>query len=625
MKLATRLKRLTAGALAIVALAAGGLFIAPYFVSDQEARIAAMRALRSATGVEPQIAGSVSFTLLPVPAVLIEEVRLDDGKRPAFLADALRANVRLLPLLYGRVEIASLTFERPHLTVNVADGGALVVGLPLRPAGAQEKTDPPEIRFVDGTVHFKNGNSDRTEPLSDVDAALAWSGSGVTATGSFRWREQTASVSLSVNDLAMLERGNRSGFRLRLEADGAKFGFDGGIAYRNGIQADGVIAAEAESLRSVISHLAPAPPVTRGGFGPFKLKAQAAVAANSLALSGLTIEIDGNRAEGGLTLKQAGQGTVVQATLASDSADFTPYSGGFAMTGEDGSDWSREPIDLAGIEAFDLDVRFSAARVVVRKTVLSRVAATATIRNGALTVSVGDSQFHGGVLRGRAMLGRDTNGDTSVKIDGNVANFDLAPGFSALTNIQRLEGKGTLALALEGRGPHMHAITRGLTGTATLTAAGGALTGINIERVLRRLERNPLSGATDFTGGRTAFDRLNAKLRVTDGTARVEDAQVESAQVQVRLSGEASVVYRDLDLRGTAVLMRPGSAANSAQPFELGFLVRGPWDRPYLMPDPAALIRRSGAVAPFYEAPRRLVHHRNIGGSELAGAESAAE
>jgi hypothetical protein len=108
----------------------------------------------------------------------------------------------------------------------------------------------------------------------------------------------------------------------------------------------------------------------------------------------------------------------------------------------------------------------------------------------------------------------------------------------------------------------MHALTRALSGTATLTSAGGAIAGVNVEQVLRRLERNPLSGIKNPGGGRTAFDNLSAKLRVTNGTARVEEAQVESPQVRLNLSGEASVVYRDFNLRGTAML-RPGNAANS--------------------------------------------------------------
>jgi AsmA protein len=428
-----------------------------------------------------------------------------------------------------------------------------------------------------------------------------------------------------VNDLNALERGDRSAFRVRLDSDVAKFGFDGGIAYRNGVQAEGVIAAEADSLRAAIMQLAARPPFTRGGFGPFKLKAQAAFASNSLSLKGLTVELDGNRADGGLTLKQAANSTVVQATLASDSTDFTPYSGGFAMTDADGRDWSREPIDLSGLDGFDLDVRFSAARVQIRKTELSRVAATATIRNGAVTVSVGDAQFHGGALKGRVLLGPATNGEPQVKIEGSIANFNLAPGFSALANLQRLEGKGTLALAIESSGTNMQDITRDLAGTVTLAAAGGAIVGINVEQVLGRIEKNPLSGSPDFAGGRTVFDRLNAKLRVTDGTARVEEAEVESPQMRVKLSGEASVVHRDFDLRGTAKLVRPGVAANAAQPFELPFLVRGQWDRPYLMPDPAALIRRSGNLEPVQATQRRFAARFSKVAESRSGADAPAD
>jgi AsmA protein len=598
VNLAIYLRRLSFAALALLLLAAGGLFVAPYFVSDQEARLAAMRALRAATGVEPQIAGTMRFTLLPVPAVHIYEVQLDNGQSPVFRADSLRANLQLLPLLYGRVEIASLAFENAHLTIDAADA-AIGASLPLRRTDGQNAGEVPEIRFVNGTVYFKDGAADYIEPLANVDAALARSGAGVTATGSFRWRGQPMTMSLSVNNIGVLAKGERSGIRIRLESDTAKLGFEGGIAYRNGIQADGAIAAEADSLRAAILQFAGTTRLTRGGFGPFKLKAHAAVAANSLSLSKLSVELDGNRADGGVTIKRDGARTVAQATLASDSADFTPYSSGFSMVDDDGADWSREPIDFSGLEATDLDVRFSASRIVVRKTELTRVAAIASIRSGELTVSVGEAQFHGGVLRGQALFGHDPGGDPHIRIEGNVADFNLAPGFAALANIQGLEGKGTLALALEGSGPHMHALMRALSGTATLTSAGGAIAGVNVEQVLRRLERNPLSGIKNPGGGRTAFDNLSAKLRVTNGTARVEEAQVESPQVRLNLSGEASVVYRDFNLRGTAML-RPGDAANPASLFEVPFLVRGPWNNPYLMPDPLPLIRRSGGTGSAY-------------------------
>lgn len=618
MSVATRLKGTAIGALGLLAVVAGGLVAVPHFVSEQEARLAAIRALRNATGIEPQIDGPVSLTLLPRPAVRLENVRLDDGVRPVFTAAALRATAQLLPLLSGKVQIASLLFEQPRLAVEVARDGTLRVGMPLRPHAANESPTQPEIQFVDGIVNFLASEADKIEPLYAVDAALAWSGAGVTATGSFVWRAAPATISLTIADTTAFTRGERSGFRLRLDTEPMKIGFDGGLAYRNGIQADGSLAAEAKSLRSALSLLSFAP-LTRGGFGPFKLKAQAALTGNSLALTGLSVELDGNRAEGGLTAKYDAGRSIVQATLASETMDFTPYSGGFAVTGDDGRDWSRESIDLGALDNFDLDVRLSSGRVVVRKTQLSRVAAAATLRNGRVTLTIGDAQFHGGTLRGRAALGPRTDGKPEVKVEATISNFDLAPGLNELASIQRLEGKGVLTLALEGTGTHVHAITRGLSGTITLAAKDGAISGINVEQVLRRLERKPLSGAPDFQGGRTAFEKLTARLRIVDGTAKVEEAQVESPLVRVSLAGEASVVHRDFDLKGTATLVRSAAPANAPSPaFDLPFLVLGPWERPFLLPDPTALIQRSGAAAPLLDAARKQAEREKKAAREAA-------
>jgi AsmA protein len=150
----------------------------------------------------------------------------------------------------------------------------------------------------------------------------------------------------------------------------------------------------------------------------------------------------------------------------------------------------------------------------------------------------------------------------------------------------------------------MHAITNGLAGKVTLAAKDGALNGINVEQALRRLERRPLSGAADVVGGRTPFDRLSAKFHVADGKARVEEAQMDSSLVRVRLAGETSIAHRDYDLRGVATLVRSGGAGKAAEPFDLPFVLLGAWDRPFLLPDPTALIQRSDAAAPLLDAMR---------------------
>jgi AsmA protein len=168
--------------------------------------------------------------------------------------------------------------------------------------------------------------------------------------------------------------------------------------------------------------------------------------------------------------------------------------------------------------------------------------------------------------------------------------------------VRRLEGKGNLALAIEASGASVLALTRTMNGQANLTAHHGALAGLNLEQLLRRLERRPLSGAGDFRSGRTPFDKLNVALKIAQGTATVQDVRMEGSAVKLAVGGSASIPARDLDLKGTATLVSANASDTAA--FELPFVVQGRWEDPIMLPDAQILIRRSGAAAPLLDAVR---------------------
>jgi AsmA protein len=170
-----------------------------------------------------------------------------------------------------------------------------------------------------------------------------------------------------------------------------------------------------------------------------------------------------------------------------------------------------------------------------------------------------------------------------------------------LFGLKRIEGKGSMTVSLEGTGASVYALTRTLDGEATLTGTKGALTGLNVEQLLRRLERRPLSGGSEFRSGRTPFDTLAVRMKITQGNVTVEDVNLGGPAVRLALTGEASIPARDLDLKGVATLV---STTASAKPFELPFAVQGAWDDPLLVPDAQILIQRSGAAAPLLEALR---------------------
>jgi AsmA protein len=616
------MQRLIVGALVVAAILAGGLALLPSLLPEDEVRRAVTRALLDATGAEPRISGDVRLSLFPRPVIRLDGIRLDDGRR-GITSGSLSAAVRLAPLVTGSIEIGALTFERPRLTLELAPDGIRIAGLPLSPSPPSVARDnAPELRIVDGIVELRTA-AGRVRTLTGVNASLAWAGAGLTASGTFDLDRLAVAATFVLADLGALRKGERSALRLRLDAENQRYTFEGGLAFRNGPQLEGALVADGRSLRAALASLGLEAP-GRNGLGAYSLKTRVAFTPGSLALSALTVEVDGNLAEGGVTLKQEGGRAVVQGTLASELIDLTRYTA--SKPPRETLGWLREPINSAALRAVDLDLRLSARRVLIEKSELSTAALTLTLKSGRLAVALGEAQLFGGALRGSLALVPGPAGGANVKIDASLTDFNLDQALLALGGPRRLEGTGVLTLALHGTGANPEAVADDLAGTADLVISGGAITGINVEQVLRRLDRKPLSGFGDLRGGRTPFDRFVAKLRVADGNAALDEIQIESPLIQVSLTGSASFTRREFDLRGTAALVRPTALAAATAPraFELPFLLRGPWDSPLLLPDADALISRSGAAQPLFDAVRPRGAVRSVIES-LTGPRPAAD
>jgi len=586
-----RIQRLVLCAVVVLALLAAGLLSVPYFVADLDIQAALSQSLASLTGDTPQIEGKARLSLLPRPVIRVGSIRFA-ATEAAFSADSLTATVRLLPLILGRIEIGALVVERPQLRLEIDQEGVRIVGFPLHLV-AGNGGRRPDIRIVDGVAELQ-GASGQRERLTALNGVVSPSDE-FGAWMSFRWREVPVSATLLIADPAALADGGRSQFRARLDAEPLRLAFDGGLAFRKGFQAEGALSAEANSARAALLWAQIEPP-TQGGFGPFSLRAQAALTPAGLSLSPITLDLDGNRTQGALTLSRDGSRTLVQGTLASESVDFSPYAEAFSIKEPDGRAWSEARLDVKALRSLDLDLRLSAGKILFNRTELERVAVGAALRGGRFSVSVGDAQVFGGALRGAATIAPTVNG-AEIKLEANLKDFDAAKGLAELAGIRRMEGRATLSLSLNGAGPSVVAIARSLRGEAQLSAANGALAGINVEQVLRRLELRPAAfGGGDVRGGRTPFDRFTARLEVKDGNANVRTAEMQNAAVRVTLSGLASIPARHFDLRGTASLVGPAASGGAdSTTFELPFLLRGSWDDPSLAPDPAALIRRSEA------------------------------
>lgn len=611
MTAAVGIKRLGFVVVALAAVGIGAVVILPFLMSADAVREAVKAEIRAVTGLDPVLRGGTSVSLFPTGAVSFDDVTLGDNRTgaPALTAEHVVARLRFFPFLAGRIEIADVSLVRPTIAIIFnADhssnwsGHIETLARNLKP-GPDRPASFSEIRIADGTIILRDEAYEIVETLANVEMALAWPSisRSFAATGRFAWHDEPIDATISLTDFVAALQGDRSGLKIRLASAPFKFAFDGYISHRPTLKMEGTLAADTASLRDALRWAGQQPP-PGGGFGRFALKAQTNVVGGTIGLSGVNVELDGNAGEGVLTFdgRQALQGT-----LAAEGLDLTPYISAVRLLTSGERGWDSKPIALDGFDGVHLDLRLSAARVNIANAKLGRTAVAANLRGGNLTIAVGESQAFGGVVRGTFGLAKSPAG-ADFRAQLQFTNVDLEQCLGDMFGIRRLEGKGNLSFAIESSGRSVYDLTKGLNGTAGLTSRKGAIAGFNVEQLLKRIERRPLSGGGEFRTGKTPYETLTVNLKIVQGVANVEDVRMEGPSVGLALAGSASIPERELDLRGTASLLSiSASGPNAAAPaFELPFIVQGPWDDPIILPDPQSRIQRSGAAQPILDAVR---------------------
>jgi AsmA protein len=529
-------------------------------------------------------------------------------------AEQLLVRLRFFPLLIGRIEIADVSLVRPTIAIAFdPDGGSnwsshvgmLAHALQPNPDRAASFS---EIRISDGTVILRDKTRNFTETLSNVEFSLAWPSISRTfaATGRFLWHDEVVDASFSLSDFVSTLLGERSGLKIRLSAAPLKFAFDGYISHRPTLRMEGTLAADSTSLRDTLRWAAHRTPPGSGGFGRFALKAQTNVVGGNIAFSGVNVELDGNVGEGALTFNLEGRQTL-QGTLAVDGLDLTPYIPAIRLLTSGDRSWEQVPISLEGLNDVDADLRLSAARVTIANAKLGRTAVTANLHGGHFIVTIGESEAFGGVAKGSFGLAQAPVG-ADVTAQLQFTDVDLDQCLGALFGFRRIEGKGNLGFAVESKGESIYGLTKALNGTVNLTSHKGAIVGLNVEQLLKRLQRSPLSPGNELRSGKTPFGLFLVDLKIDQGIVNVADLRIEGPALRLGLAGSASIPARDLDLTGTASLL-PAPASGSAQAapsFDLPFVVQGPWDDPAFLPDVEVLMRRSGAAGPLRDAIEKV-------------------
>src|SRR5476651_1418290 len=120
LTMAQGIKRLGMPVAAFLGVALIGLIAMSWFLNRDALRHAVEAQIRVVTGLDLVVKGAIDVSVFPASYVSFHDVGLRGGGTadPALSVDVLTANLRLLPLLLQRFEIADVMMLRPHIHVT---------------------------------------------------------------------------------------------------------------------------------------------------------------------------------------------------------------------------------------------------------------------------------------------------------------------------------------------------------------------------------------------------------------------------------------------------------------------------------------------------------------------------
>src|SRR2546429_8035401 len=176
LTMAQGMKRLGMPIAAFMGLALIGLIATSWFINRDALRAAVEAQIRAVTGLDLVVKGNIDISVFPASYVSFHDVGLKGGATadPALSVDVLTANLRLLPLLLQRFEIADVMMLRPNIrVVREADGGSnwtpfiYTIARPMKP-GREDQLSFSEIRIQDGVLTYQDSANHTSEALGGI-------------------------------------------------------------------------------------------------------------------------------------------------------------------------------------------------------------------------------------------------------------------------------------------------------------------------------------------------------------------------------------------------------------------------------------------------------------------------
>src|SRR5262249_44625416 len=249
------------------------------------------------------------------------------------------------------------------------------------------------------------------ETIGEIEAELTGRRKGeIAGHGSFAFRGQRLGFDGTLSQPTEKALSARWPIKLTLKGDLLEATLDGRIDVAHALQLGGQIELTSPSLRRTARWLGIPVPVA-DGLNALIIKGQINWAARSLAVEDAKVTIDGNEATGALVLNLTGERPLIDATLAFQALDLTPYADASRaqsfLVDRQSAPWAPYDLSFPRIRHVDADLRISAPKIVLKGYGLGRGAATIAVRSGKLLADIAELDLFGGKISAQVTANAD--------------------------------------------------------------------------------------------------------------------------------------------------------------------------------------------------------------------------
>ncbi|WP_089175419.1 AsmA-like C-terminal region-containing protein [Bosea sp. AS-1] len=541
----------------------------------------AIRAIEERTGFAVKSLERAEIALLPLPRISLSKVVFAqrDGA-VAGEAARVRAYLRLMPLLTGRLGVSRIDLVAPQLDVAVPAGSDGVTDWLSAPLAELEKLRSQSRIVISSGVLFLRAAGTVQSIVRDVNIVIDERGPDdpFGLSGSFTWRGVQSDVSL-----LWPVAGSATKAALSANSSLLKLRFDGTRAGPGEPVVNGTLALSTPSVPQLLDWFGEKSRISTA-LGALTLNADLQLKPREASFTNAMASLDGDRLDGVMKLTDVDGRLALSGTLAGASLDMGRLIRRLPLPAVDAADQS--PLDLDGWTGRDIDLRISVDAAKLNGARLADVATYVLVKKGRFETGLLRATAYGGTVKAR-FLAVSAPGGVDVKVQAGLDRVDFGQAGADVPQLPRLSGTGGFQLALDGAGKTFDELLGAMTGRAGINLRQGEIGGIALAELVRRAERNPSQLLRDWHQGKTPFDTLAANAGIANGLLVLTDAQMNGTNYRLSLAGNASLRTRQLDMRA--------SLASLSGSLRLPLVLKGSVDGPLFDLESEAFLSPTGS------------------------------